>query len=151
MAPQSEVKLDPRVASAKEVLESDQSKGRALLREVIALDGSDAEVLKAKEQAISCLCRSFVDSSDAQGLKSLLKDLLPLYSSMPKAKTAKIVRTVIDALARVPKSEALQVGPCLVGARECVALAGTSVDASQGTLETPQILPGDITPPFECW
>jgi 26S proteasome regulatory subunit N6 len=109
MLPQSESKLDPRVAAAKDVMETDSAKGREQLRQVIALEGTDVELIKAKEQAISCLTRSLADGGQAWDLKQLLQDLHPLYATIPKAKTAKIVRTVIDALARVPNTAALQV------------------------------------------
>ena len=48
--------------------------------------------------------------ADAPGLRALLTDLRPLFAAVPKAKTAKIVRTVIDSIAKVPNSTQLQVG-----------------------------------------
>lgn len=65
---------------------------------------NDAESVKVKEAALSRLCDVLVKAQDAEALSSLLVDLRPMFNAIPKAKTAKIVRTVIDAIARVPGS-----------------------------------------------
>ena len=41
----------------------------------------------------------------------LLTELRPLFAVIPKAKTAKIVRTIIETIAKVPNSAQLQVLP----------------------------------------
>lgn len=70
---------------------------------------NDADSLKVKEEAIQKLTETKVKQKDAQGLKQLLTDLRKLFEKLPKAKTAKIVRNLIDAIAKVPNSTALQV------------------------------------------
>jgi len=42
-------------------------------------------------------------------LRTLLTELRSLFALIPKAKTAKIVRTVVDTIAKVPNSTAVQV------------------------------------------
>lgn len=69
----------------------------------------DAESVKAKEAAIGRLTELLVKQQDAAGLAALLTELRPLFNAIPKAKTAKLVRTVIDSIARVPGSTQLQV------------------------------------------
>lgn len=46
---------------------------------------------------------------DAQALKALLTELRPMFTVIPKAKTAKLVRTIIDCVATVPNTTQLQV------------------------------------------
>lgn len=70
---------------------------------------NDAESLKVKEEAIQSFIDSKVKEADAQGLRKFLTDLRHLFGKLPKAKTAKIVRNVIDAIAKVPNSTQLQV------------------------------------------
>ena len=50
-------------------------------------------------------------AKDAQALRQLLTDLRPLFTALPKAKTAKLVRTIIDTIAKVPGSTQIQVRP----------------------------------------
>lgn len=77
----------------------------AALRGVLAAPGSDADSLKVKEAALGKLTEVLVVQGDAPGLRALLSELRPLFAAIPKAKTAKIVRTVVDAIARVPGSQ----------------------------------------------
>ena len=44
-----------------------------------------------------------------QALRVLLTELRPLFGAIPKAKTAKLVRGLIEAISRVPDSTQLQV------------------------------------------
>ena len=85
----------------------------AALRAVALADAgaesSSQDDIKARETAVTSLCDALATAGDADGLASLLTDLRPLFGSIPKAKTAKIVRGVIEAIARVPGSEELQV------------------------------------------
>ena len=108
MSKTSTVELDTRVQSAKDTLDTDGKKGVAELRQIIGQPGEDAELVKAKEQAIGILTTALSDVGDAQGLRQLLSELQPLHQAMPKAKTAKIVRNIIDALAKIPDTANLQ-------------------------------------------
>ena len=57
----------------------------------------------------------------AHYLRALLTDLRPLFSTLPKAKTAKLVRTVLDAVATVPDTTALQLELCVEQVAWCRA------------------------------
>lgn len=82
----------------------------AQLREIVTGPApNDAECLKVKEAALNKLADALVAAKDAPALRSLLTDLRPLFGAIPKAKTAKIVRTIIDSIARVPGSQQLLV------------------------------------------
>lgn len=102
---------DPKaqVKNAEELLKTDVGGGIAALRGVISVEGTEPELIQAKEQAIGSLTTALADTGDATGLRELLATLRPLYANFAKAKTARIVRTVIDALARVPNTAKLQV------------------------------------------
>ena len=63
-------------------------------------------------QAIQKLNDLYANQHDAGALRRLLTELRPLFAVIPKAKTAKIVRTIIETIAKVPNSTQLQVrGP----------------------------------------
>lgn len=81
----------------------------ATYRAAIAAHAVDDEDQRAKETAIQRLSELLAKEKRSDELASLLKDLRPVFAAMAKAKTAKIVRHVIDQLAKVPGSEALQV------------------------------------------
>ena len=90
---------------------TDPAAAAAALRGV-ALAGPDAdgpECVKVREAAVAALCANRAAARDGPGLAGLLTDLRPLFAAIPKAKTAKLVRGVIDAIAKVPGTEALQV------------------------------------------
>ena len=77
---------------------------------VLECDSNDADAVKVKEQSIQKLADLYAEQKNAAALKQLLIDLRPLFGIIPKAKTAKIVRTIIEAIAKVPDSTLLQVG-----------------------------------------
>lgn len=104
--------LQSELKAAKELVDKDPKGAIAALRKIIWADASDTEVNKVKEVAITALTDVLATERDAEALKNILSELRPLYDTMPKAKTAKIVRTVIDALARVPDTTELQIEVC---------------------------------------
>lgn len=70
---------------------------------------NDAESVKVKEEALQKLCNLKVKQKDALALRQLLTDLRPLFAKFPKAKTAKMVRNLIDAMSKIPNSTQIQV------------------------------------------
>jgi 26S proteasome regulatory subunit N6 len=103
------VDLSTALTAATEL--TDASAAATALR-AIALATPDAdgpECVKVREAAVAALCANRTAARDGPGLAGLLTDLRPLFAAIPKAKTAKLVRGVIDAIAKVPGSEGLQV------------------------------------------
>lgn len=98
-----------QLKNAEELLKTDPAGGIAALRAIIATEGKDAELIRVKEGAIGSLTTVLADTNDAPGLRELLQTLKPLYVNFAKAKTARIVRTVIDGLATIPNTAELQV------------------------------------------
>lgn len=82
---------------------------QALKQTVFGEQGSDAEAIKLKEEAISKLSDAYVKQQDAKALTELLSQLRPFFAIIPKAKTAKIVRNIIDQIAKVPNATDIQV------------------------------------------
>ncbi len=90
---------------------------------VLSDSAADVEAIKVKETAIQKLCDLLVKNGNAAGLRELLSQLRDFFSVVPKAKTAKIVRAIIDSIAKIPGSQQLQVG------RECKRLHRVHADS----------------------
>lgn len=82
----------------------------ALKQQVFGEHGTDAEAVKQREEAISKLSDAYVKQQDAKALTELLSQLRPFFAVIPKAKTAKIVRNIVDQIAKIPNSTDIQVG-----------------------------------------
>lgn len=68
---------------------------------------------KGREQAIYALGEFLVVKKRAADISALSKELRPLFVELPKAKTAKVVRTLIDFLSKTPNSTELQIEMCM--------------------------------------
>ena len=101
------------LATAQEHQEAQPQVAIEKLRGIVLGDHpNDAESVKVKEQALQKLANLYAKQHNATALRTLLAELRPLFTSIPKAKTAKIVRTVVDTIAKVPNSTAIQVYHC---------------------------------------
>ena len=85
-----------------------------VLREIaFSISSSDSdECTKVREKSVIALGNLYVSHGQIVKLQQLLEEIRPLFNALPKAKTAKIVRTLIDLMANVPGSEQLQVQVC---------------------------------------
>jgi 26S proteasome regulatory subunit N6 len=100
------------LAVALENKDSNPTEAIALLREILDHPSSTSEVLRIKEQAIAALSDILSHEKKAEELRSLLTDLRPYFNLVPKAKSAKIVRGIIDAVAKIPGTSDLQISLC---------------------------------------
>lgn len=91
---------------------SDPSAASAIYRAIIQDDATSAEALRTKESAVCSLGEILCQQGKADELRLLLTDLRPFFALIPKAKTAKLVRTVIDLVAKVPNSTDVQLALC---------------------------------------
>eukprot|EP00966_Prymnesium_polylepis_P009202 212166-Prymnesium_polylepis.1 len=82
---------------------------------------SSEEALKVKEQAIFNLGELYAKLNQGDKLGHLLTALRPFFATVPKAKTAKIVRMLIDQAAKITASMALQMSLCKNVIDWCVA------------------------------
>merc|ERR1712039_906541 len=69
-----------------------------------------------REQAIYALGDLYVKQKKGGEISALTKELRPMLADLPKAKTAKIVRSLIDLLAKTPDSMYLQIDMC----KDCI-------------------------------
>uniref|UniRef100_A0A383WIP6 PCI domain-containing protein n=1 Tax=Tetradesmus obliquus TaxID=3088 RepID=A0A383WIP6_TETOB len=100
------------MAAASSSSEDLKAKAQQLHQTVFADTASDAESVKQKEEAIGQLSDTYVKLQDAKALTQLLSQLRPFFAVIPKAKTAKIVRNIIDQVAKIPNSTDIQVAVC---------------------------------------
>ncbi|KAI8012726.1 hypothetical protein LOK49_LG06G01811 [Camellia lanceoleosa] len=84
----------------------------SILYRILENPSSSSEALQIKEKAISNLSDLLREQNRAEELRSLLTQLRPFFSLIPKAKTAKIVRGIIDAVAKIPGTSDLQISLC---------------------------------------
>jgi 26S proteasome regulatory subunit N6 len=75
------------------------------------LSDENADV-KEREKAIYELGEIYAKQGNAEELSALLRRIRPFFNQIPKAKTAKIVRTLIDLVARLPDTIPLQIELC---------------------------------------
>jgi 26S proteasome regulatory subunit N6 len=114
--------LAAKVSGAEEMANTNQSEAIKYLKDAILGNyPNDPEAIKLKERALVSLAGLLVKQGDAVALRTILSEMRPLFASIPKAKTAKIVRTVIDSIAKVPGSNQLLLEVC----REQVAWAAS--------------------------
>eukprot|EP01018_Ginkgo_biloba_P000083 Gb_31069 [translate_table: standard] len=100
------------LSHALDVKANDPSEAISILHRIIESPSSTSEALRIKEQAISNLSDLLTQERRAEELRSLLTVLRPYFSLIPKAKTAKIVRGIIDAVAKIPGTSELQISLC---------------------------------------
>ncbi len=103
MAGEGEAQLE----RALELSDARPAEAAALLRALCLAPGAGDDV-KTREAAVHALASLLAKQRDAPALRALLTELRPLFAVIPKAKTAKLVRAVIDAVATVPDTTALQ-------------------------------------------
>jgi 26S proteasome regulatory subunit N6 len=109
--------LPEDVSALEELLEStllikESSSKVSALRALIVSPEVKEEDLRVKERAFSELLNEYVSNSDIASITSLLVFLRPFFGVIPKARTAKFVRSVIESLARIPNSTEAQVALC---------------------------------------
>lgn len=96
---------------------SDHLEAEALYWEVINADGNDfstseEDVAKVKESAIMQLAALLVKTGNANKVSDLLKSLRTFFSTIAKAKTAKIVRGLLDTVSKASNAAELQFSLC---------------------------------------
>jgi len=109
--------LKEALEEAEELSAVNPEKAIKALNTILVNERSDEAAHRVKEEAIYRLARLYAQAKRFGDVMSLLKDSNTLFAVIPKAKTAKIVRTIIDIVAKVPDSVELQVELC----REVVA------------------------------
>lgn len=98
---------------AAEALAATDAEGAVLLyRDVLAIDDPDGELLKIKEQSVYKITTIYAGNCDAAVLKTLLVQIRPFLATIAKAKTAKIVRQIVEIVGRTIPDLELQASMC---------------------------------------
>lgn len=105
---------------AKARTSSDPTEAASLYRQIIDYElpskasnhSPEEDISRIKETAILKLADLHVSSGNAQKLSSLLKSLRPFFATIAKAKTAKIVRGLLDAVSKAEDAAELQLTLC---------------------------------------
>jgi 26S proteasome regulatory subunit N6 len=98
---------------AETVAKSNPADSIALYKAIIFKDADD---VKIQEQSVYSLADVLVQLKRKDELKHLQVEIRPVLVNLPKAKTAKIVRTIIDYMAKIPGTEEDQINMCT----ECI-------------------------------
>mmetsp|Transcript_406 Transcript_406/g.1409 ORF Transcript_406/g.1409 Transcript_406/m.1409 type:complete len:420 (-) Transcript_406:68-1327(-) len=111
--------LNEKYEEALEVKDVKPDFAIAAFGEIIAAEVDDDSANKVKENSIYGLGQVLAKMGRAAELGQLLTTIRPFFSSIPKAKTAKIVRSLIDLIAEVPDTLQLQIDLCLESIAWC--------------------------------
>ncbi|XP_008245147.1 PREDICTED: 26S proteasome non-ATPase regulatory subunit 11 homolog [Prunus mume] len=84
----------------------------SILYRILENPSSSSEALQINDQAITNLTDLLRQENRAEDLRNLLTQLRHFFNLIPKAKTAKIVHSIIDAVAKVPDTSDLQISLC---------------------------------------
>lgn len=83
-----------------------------LFLSIINCQRESDEVARLKEQAIYKLGALYAHGHEPEKLRELLQTIRPFFATAPKAKTAKIVRSLIDLVAQIPETLPFQIELC---------------------------------------
>lgn len=105
--------LQDALESADEVAAvSPESAVEAYLSIVNSVEYTDDIALKIKEQALYQLTKLHVEARNFDAVIELLRETNGLFATISKAKTAKIVRTIIEIVSAVPDAVEVQINLC---------------------------------------
>jgi len=95
--------LEIRLAAANKLLEKQKlDEAIRAFRDIAHSDGeSNDEVNKIREEAITQLGSIYKTKKDASAIHQLIVGLRPFFQTIPKAKTGKIVRALIDEVSLI--------------------------------------------------
>ncbi|KAH6900175.1 hypothetical protein B0T10DRAFT_17939 [Thelonectria olida] len=100
-----------RVQEARELAKSDPRKAEAIYREIIskAPSATSDAATREYEAALLSLGELYRDEKKTQELVTLVKESRSVFSSFAKAKSAKLVRQLLDLLKDIPNSTEIEI------------------------------------------
>mmetsp|Transcript_70553 Transcript_70553/g.138708 ORF Transcript_70553/g.138708 Transcript_70553/m.138708 type:complete len:436 (-) Transcript_70553:263-1570(-) len=108
--------------AAEEVAEITPSAAEeAFMRLLSDTDRTDEVAIKLRENCVYRLAKLYVTERQFAKVLSLLEAANPLFAGIAKAKTAKIVRSVIEIACEVPDAVDIQIGLCEQVVAWCMA------------------------------
>jgi len=98
--------------TAQEIQDTKPEEAMELFHKVVITEDPENKLVKLKEESVYHITRIMAKKQDASLLKKLLTRLEGYFNSLAKAKTAKIVRQVVEIVSRSVTSIDLQVEMC---------------------------------------
>jgi len=108
--------VDPLRAKLDDIDELDNVSAVPALKAIVADARVDEPVHRIKELAIYKLGRIYQKEGRPEDLGALTKEFRPFYATIPKARTAKIVRTIIEMVSQVDGTMNLEESLC----KDCI-------------------------------
>ncbi|WFD35436.1 26S proteasome regulatory subunit rpn6 [Malassezia cuniculi] len=103
---------DGTVAAAAAAIDAgDTAQGERILRDILSQETTptDEARLSEKEAALLRLGQLYRDTKNAEALAAVVRDSRQFMASIAKAKTAKLVRVLIDYFGDIPNSQTIQI------------------------------------------
>ena len=113
--------MEAKLTAAAELAETTPAAAAAQFEALIVSAEASEDAVKVKESAIYQLGEVYAKQGEAAKLGALLTNLRPFFATIPKAKPAKIVRTLIDQVAKIKDSLPLQMPLCRESIEWCKA------------------------------
>ncbi|KAJ3206363.1 26S proteasome regulatory subunit rpn6 [Clydaea vesicula] len=103
----------PKLAEAEALAKTAPAKAAALYEQILStVTGKSDEEIKVRETSILNLGSIYQKEANKDALAALIRNSRTFLVSIPKAKTAKIVKQLIDLFTEIPNSLNLQVDIC---------------------------------------
>ncbi|KAJ2962823.1 hypothetical protein NQZ79_g2118 [Umbelopsis isabellina] len=105
--------LTPKLEEASKLQKAgDNEKAIQVYSEILSVESTDESVLREQESALMSLGELYRDLQRPKELATLIRSSRAFMSSIAKAKTAKIIRTMIDFFSTIPNCLPLQIEIC---------------------------------------
>jgi hypothetical protein len=105
--------LQEKLEQAKTLHSLKPKEAEAKYKSIFGEEAGGDELNKVKEQAICKLGELYADQERVADIQKLMVEIRPFFNLIPKAKTAKIVRILIDLVAKVQGGQKAQLQLCL--------------------------------------
>ncbi|KAF8313879.1 PCI-domain-containing protein [Clavulina sp. PMI_390] len=109
-APSTSIDTAKLLEQADAIIATEPRKAEALLQKVLSAPKSDDDDLRDQEAALVKLGHLYRDEKNATALADVVRQSRSFMSNTAKAKTAKLIRTLIDCFGEIPGSEKIQAG-----------------------------------------
>ncbi|CAE6432419.1 unnamed protein product [Rhizoctonia solani] len=96
--------MEAKLAEADKLVKSNPQQAEQAYKSLLEGKAANDDELRHQESALVKLGQLYQDNNNAQGLAELVTASRAFMSSTAKAKTAKLIRTLIDNLAAIPES-----------------------------------------------
>lgn len=105
--------LQEKLEQGKTLHSLKPKEAEAMYKSIFGEEAGGDELNKVKEQAICKLGELYADQERVADIQKLMVEIRPFFNLIPKAKTAKIVRILIDLVAKVQGGQKAQLQLCL--------------------------------------